>query len=402
MNVDLMRKVDYWVGSPFCFKLSILRKLNPFKRKLKGKPKKILFMQISEMGSTIMVYSAIKRIKKMYPNAEIYYLIFKEMQDSVHLLSLVPKENVITISGKNIRTILSETLKAIKRLRKERFDVVFDLELFSRYSACLSYLSGAPVRVGFHRFHMEGLYRGNLLTHKVQYNTLSHVSLNFMSLVEALETEDIPMTKKSYNSYKIERCMLTSTKEQKESIWKKLKQINKNINQNKKIVIVNANASALLPLRIWPIEKYIEVIKRLLKDKDVYIVLIGVDSEKPEGERICRSVKNDRCISLVGKTTLRELVDLFNISDALLSNDSGPPHFASTTNIKIMVFFGPESPAIYCPLGPNVHVFHSNFACSPCVSAYNHRKSPCKDNKCLQAIEVDKVYNAVMSCLKSK
>ena len=38
-------------------------------------------------------------------------------------------------------------------------DVVIDLELFSRFTSLITYLSGAPIRVGFFKFNMEGLYR---------------------------------------------------------------------------------------------------------------------------------------------------------------------------------------------------------------------------------------------------
>jgi ADP-heptose:LPS heptosyltransferase len=129
-------------------------------------------------------------------------------------------------------------------------------------------------------------------------------------------------------------------------------------------------------------------------------VLSGVESEKEDGLKICEAVNNKRCINFIGKTNLRELFDLFNVSDVLVSNDSGPPHFASMTNIKVIVLFGPESPALYAPLGKNIHVLYSNFACSPCVSAYTHRKSACRNNKCLKAITPDMVFNEVLSCLR--
>ncbi|HFQ88757.1 MAG TPA: hypothetical protein ENK27_01660, partial [Desulfobulbus sp.] len=38
-------------------------------------------------------------------------------------------------------------------------------------------------------------------------------------------------------------------------------------------------------------------------------------------------------------------------------------------------------------------------ACSPCVSAANHRKTPCTDNRCLQAITVDQVFAAIRPVL---
>jgi ADP-heptose:LPS heptosyltransferase len=85
----------------------------------------------------------------------------------------------------------------------------------------------------------------------------------------------------------------------------------------------------------------------------------------------------------------------------MVSNDSGPPNFASLTEMPTIVLFGPETPLLYKPLGENVQAVYAGFTCSPCVSAYNHRKSLCTDNKCMQAIKVDEVYGRVRDVLKA-
>ena len=80
------------------------------------------------------------------------------------------------------------------------------------------------------------------------------------------------------------------------------------------------------------------------------------------------------------------------MADVLVTNDSGPGHFSSMTDITSIVLFGPETPDVFGPLGPHTHVVRSNLACSPCVNVYNHRFSPCTNNVCMQQIEVDEVY----------
>ena len=119
----------------------------------------------------------------------------------------------------------------------------------------------------------------------------------------------------------------------------------------------------------------------------------------PDTGKIANAVNNKRCIDLAGKTTVKELVDLYNISDVLVSNDSGPPNFAALTKIKVIVLYGPENPACYLPLSRNIKLIYADLICSPCISAYNHRKSPCNDNKCMQAIKVDEVYGEVIKSL---
>ena len=109
--------------------------------------------------------------------------------------------------------------------------------------------------------------------------------------------------------------------------------------------------------------------------------------------------KHERFIDLAGRTSMEDLLDLFSVSDLFISHDSGPVHFASLTRINMVVLFGPETPVCYAPLSPNATVLYSNFACSPCVSAYNHRSSACDNNKCLQAIRVEDVYGAASKYL---
>jgi ADP-heptose:LPS heptosyltransferase len=95
------------------------------------------------------------------------------------------------------------------------------------------------------------------------------------------------------------------------------------------------------------------------------------------------------CRDLTGYTrNLHELLMLFHLADLLITNDGGPGHFASLTPIQTLVFFGPETSRLYGPISERATVLESGMACSPCLSAYNHRDSFCDgDNRCLQVIE---------------
>jgi len=399
MGVDFMRIVDRWVGVPMCLLFSLFDYiLKIFIRPKAKRPIcKILFIQLSEMGSTISAYSALRKTQKLFPESELYYFIFKEMQDSIKLLDVIPANNILTVPSKSITGLLIQSFKLILRVRKMQIDVVVDFELFSRVSALFCYFFGCPVRVGFNKFHMEGLYRGSFQTHKVIYNHLKHISHNFLSLVYALQTteDEIPFSKITIREEDISIPKLRSSNEDRQRILEKLQERDRGISGNKLIVVFNPNGSNLVPLRRWPITNYIELAKKLLANPSVYVVCTGTQSEIEDAAAICDTVGSTRCINFAGQTTLRELIDLFSVSRLLVSNDSGPPNFASLTNIKILVFFGPETPRCYLPLGDAIEPLYSNFMCSPCVSAYNHRKSPCRDNKCLQAITVDMVCNRI-------
>ena len=400
MNVDFMRFVDYLVGVPACFLFSIITSIERIfgfrKAKKDFKPKKILFIELSEMGSTILAYSAMKKAKELF-NAQLYFMIFKENEESIKLLDIVPKENIITIRSKSFFLFFIDTIAAIFKMRIKRIDTVIDLELFSRFTSILSFLSGAKAIAGFYRYHMEGLYRGNFQTHKVEYNPHQHISQGFMSLVYALKADinEAPMLKREIKKEEIFTAKVLSKKEDKHRIIKKLQEINPDLNESKKIVLLNPNASQLLPIRRWPLKKFIKLTENLLKVRDVFVVITGTKSEGEDARTICDFVKSERCIDFTGRTSFKELIDLYNVSKVIVTNDSGPAHFASLTNINIIVLFGPETPKIYSPLSKNCACVYSNYACSPCVSAFNHRKTPCKDSKCLKAIKVDDVFKVV-------
>jgi ADP-heptose:LPS heptosyltransferase len=92
---------------------------------------------------------------------------------------------------------------------------------------------------------------------------------------------------------------------------------------------------------------------------------------------------------------LRELLTLYSMADVLVTNDSGPGHFASLTPVHAVVMFGPETPRLFGPLAASTTVIWKELACSPCVSVFNHRLSPCRNNVCMQLITVDEVFDAV-------
>jgi ADP-heptose:LPS heptosyltransferase len=403
MNADFMRFIDRRLGVPICLALSCihgLRKIFSKPRFIKN-PNKFLFIELSEMGSILLAYSLFKKTKEFFPEAEFYFLTFKENRQAVDILDIIPEKNVMTINSHNFFSFLGTTINTLWKLRRRKISVAVDMELFARFTAILSYLSGAKNRVGYFRYHNEGLYRGNFQTHKVAFNPHLHMAHNLLNLIYAVSStpEDVPLSKKQVLEKDIVIPKRRIAENARKVILKKLEDENKAIVKAKKIVLLNPNASDIVPLRRWPLESYTELAKLLLKHEGVYIIITGVESERKDVDVICDAVSPERCINFAGKTTFSELIDLYNIADVLITNDSGPVHFSSMTDIKTFAFFGPETPKLYGPLGKNCRVFYSNYACSPCVSAFNHRKSPCNDNRCLKAISVREVYDEMKQIL---
>ena len=114
---------------------------------------------------------------------------------------------------------------------------------------------------------------------------------------------------------------------------------------------------------------------------------------KPESiARVAAQVGSPRCFSLAGKTTLSQLLVLYTLAELLITNDSGPAHFASMTPITVITLFGPETPLLFRALTPLAIPIYMQLPCSPCVNAYNNRQSVCRDNICMKSITVDHVF----------
>ena len=393
MNIDLMRQVDYWAGVPLSFLSTYL--LKPlFALQKPKKPSKVLLIELSEMGSTILCDPAMQKLKES--GCELFFVIFKKNEPSLRLLNTVTPENTFTIREDSLSTLAVDTLSFLVWCRKKGIDSVIDLELFSRFTALLTGFCGATNRVGFHSFFNEGLYRGDMLTHKVAYNPHIHIAKNFISLTNALlsSAPETPYSKKAVTDGEIKLEKAEIKDEAKTAIVEKIKWALPLYDESRRIVIFNANASDLMPLRRWPRKYYIELGRKLLESYgDIVILLTGAPSER-EGLDIIRAALGDRCVNFAGLTGFSELAPLYAVSRLMLTNDSGPAHFAAVTDLPTFVFFGPETPALYGSLG-NFTPIYAGLACSPCVSAANHRKSGCDDNQCVKVITPDFVYGVL-------
>lgn len=399
MNVHLMRKIDFYVGAPLCFCLSVFSRL--FLKKSTSDIKNILFIELSEMGSAILVDPAMRKAQRVL-GAELYFVIFSKNKPSLQLLNTVKDDHIFTIREDSLAHLALDSLTFLRWTRQHHIDTVVDLELFARFTALLTVLCGARNRVGFYRFHQEGLYRGQMLTHRVAYNPHLHIAKNFLAMVNALtaETWETPFSKTPISEDEVRLAKATITEADKQAMRKKV-QAEYPLFTDQRIVLINPNASELLIERRWMPDYYTELMQRLLNAyPDVLVCITGAPAERQEAELLKTRVDHVRCINFAGKSTLLELIHLYAISALMVTNDSGPAHFAATTDMPTFVIFGPETPHLYGSLGTCIPIY-AGLPCSPCVSAYNHRQTACTDNVCLKVITPDHVYQLVHNYLEA-
>ena len=409
ISVNTMRAIDHWVGVPLCAIVSPVIALmdsikNVFNRGPET-PKKLLFIELSEMGSAILVDPAMRNAQAR--GAEIFFLIFKSNRASLTLLNTVKPENIFTIDSSSLGGLIKDTLLFLLLARKHRIDTVIDLELFSRFTALLTGMCGARRRVGYHIFHGEGLWRGFMLTRKVHYNPHIHITKNFLSLIHAAFAQkiEVPFSKIEIpdSEVRLEQAIINPSALEKvrERIEKLAKEAKIHYVPGKnRLILINPNASDLLPQRRWAQQRFSELIQAIhQKYPDDLILITGSPAEFAYVEKV-RAVANIKnALNFAGQVSFAELPPLYTLSDVMVTNDSGPGHFSAVTPLRTVVLFGPETPALYGSVGNSIAIT-ANLACSPCVSAANHRKTPCHDNVCMQAITVPQVLDKVIKQLQ--
>ncbi len=384
MNIAFQRAVDRWLGAPVCALLSLgMRLRRP--PAAAAPPRKILVILLSEMGSLVLAHPMFDRLKRRYPGAAIHVLLFARNRQVLDLLDAVPASNALCIADRTLSGFASDLLSAVRAMRALRFDVVIDCELFARVSSILSALSGAPVRVGFHRHTQEGLYRGSFINRPVMYNPYHHLSRQFLTLVDAIESATVPRAKDAPSPDLPPPPRTAFGAEELRGVVERL-HADFPAARDRRLVLVYPGGG-LLPIRAWPLDSYKRLCAALLGD-GCAVGIVGLSEDKPLAREIMAHCGNPACLDLTGYTaSVRHLLALFHRASLLVTNDGGPAQFAALSPVPTIILFGPETPLLYKPLAENVHAFHASLPCSPCLTAYNHRASPCDgDNQCLKRI----------------
>jgi ADP-heptose:LPS heptosyltransferase len=401
---SVLQLVDRLVGIPLCALLTAFRKVADSERRPPTQPGKILFVKFAEQGSTVLAQSAIRRAVEIVGRENVYFVVFQENRFILDVLGLVPEENVITIRRDTFVDLATGTLAALRRMRALGIDTAIDMEFFSRSSAALTYLTGAPRRIGFHTFFGDGPYRGDLMTHRLLYNPYHHTAQIFRLMVEATIEDGNALPTRAATPAPLDRepPAFVVRPGETETVQAMLRECTGG-EAPSSILLLNPNASDLLPLRKWETARYIELARRLLERfPECHIAMTGAPNEAGPVAEVARQVGSPRCFSVAGKTSLRQLMVLYTLSDLLITNDSGPAHFAALTPVDVITLFGPETPHLFGAPTPRSTPIWLGLACSPCVNAYNNRQSPCQNNLCMQGITVERVFEEAVRVLERR
>jgi lipopolysaccharide heptosyltransferase II len=392
--------VDRYVGSTLCALLLGAKKL--FRGRREPLPaedvRKVLLLKMWGMGSIVLVSPLFEAVRARHPGARVDFLSLAENRAIVEMYPGVDRAIAIDLR-RGILGFLVATVRTIWAIRRERYDLLLDLEFFTRFSAIFSFLAN-PRRS--HGFSAKGKWRGRLHDVEVPFNAYNHVALNFLDLlrgdpmdpVDAAAVsgpDSLPRLDAPGGAWESCRDLLARQCE-----WR----------AGQPIVVVNPNAGDMALERRWPREQVAELLRSLALREDLNVVVTGSPGEREYVESVVRAVGGGgRVVNLAGRIDVAQLVALLAHAAVVVTNDSGPLHIAAAAGASTVALFGPETPVLYGPLrsrDDQAHVVHyRKLACSPCMFVHDNKVLSCwfAQARCMTGIRASDVLASVDAVL---
>jgi len=352
------------------------------------KHKKILIMEAGGIGDMVMSTPALRALREKFSFSEIVLLTVPRSAQAINTRQyadrvLYFKQEAFSKGPSNsIYKQIFSNLKLLLALRREKFDMMIDLQAIETWKASLRrfifYKSvGAKISVGR---NSDG--KGFFLDVKVDDDLFgkTHEVDRKLLITEALGAE----TKNRKQEFHV-------SKEDKEFINSWL--IDAGVEEKRTVVALQPGA--FVPSRQWNSERFVEIGRRLSQQYNARIIITGGNNDNIAYE-ISDELIDIKPVLAVG-LSLSRLGALLERVHLFISNDTGPFHIADAINTPYVVLFGPENPYRYGPYdtrsGSRI-VTGMELTCSPCL------KHTCRTHECMESITTDMAWNGVESLLK--
>ena len=356
--------LDRYLGIPLHLLLRPLLKHRP----IPDTPKKILFIQLSALGDTILAIPAIRAVRHAFPNAEFTVLASPTNLNYLTHCPYIDKRIRFRTPGSEL----------FGQLRQEGFDWAIDLEHWPRLSALLAYASGAPMRVGF---RTRDQYRHFLFTTSVPHTAGRHEVRNFLDLVARLGCPTLEFGLEVWYS-------------ESEQTWVHQTLTAEGVSLEGPLFILHPEAGRRgEPRRRWSPERYVALANALVARYDGQIVLTGAPGEVAVSQEIAKRTKH-RAVMLAGQTDVNQLAALFAAATLVVSGNCGPMHLAAAAGTRVVGLHGPTNFAQWGPWSHKAGVVCAELPCSPCLNLgfeYGCQALPDGTSPCMHTIEVGRV-----------
>ena len=358
----------------------------------RGRHVKILLIRLRLIGDVVFTTPLVAALKRTFPASRLTYLVEREAAPVVagnpHLTQVIVIER--TRGWARIR----DDVRLARRLRAERFDVVFDLHGGPR-SSWLTWATGAPQRIGY---DIQGRgWQYTRTVHRPRGLQPRHSVANQWELLAALA--GWPGTPPDPTEHPAEMALDAGADR---SIAERLRAAG--VDDRHDVAVVHVSAGN--PFRRWPESAFAALVAGLAAgDERRRIVLSSGPSDRTAADRIARAARLElgparaNQVLEFGDVDLSELRALVERSALFVGGDSGPLHIASTTRTPVVGIYGPTLAARSAPWRdphiPTESVQIDGLPCRPC----EQRVCEPGDFRCLTRIEPQTVIAAAERAL---
>jgi predicted lipopolysaccharide heptosyltransferase III len=325
----------------------------------------VLIIKLRYIGDVLLATPTLRAIKAAWSDVRVTMMVNRGTED---VLSGNPDMDEILVLDKGS---LAAKWRLIAGLRRRRFDTVIDLTDGDR-SAFLSWISGAPVRIGFNDEHR---WRGRCYTQVIQ--PVPGVQHRIDRDLEALEPLSIQAGSKD--------PQLWLTREEENSADHLLEQLG--VQRSQSMVILQPGARYWF--KAWPPDRFTELADRLTSQYGCQVLIGGSYQDIDLAQQIRQKAKSSPVI-MAGRTTIKQFAAIAKRSALFVGSDSGAMHIAAAVGTPVVALFGPSNPAEWGPRGGTTEVIYKGLDCRACFHPTCRRG----EQNCMKLISVDEVATA--------
>lgn len=341
-------------------------------------PQRVVVLRTDRIGEVLLSTVVIDAIKRRYPRAEVSFVTSAYSRPIVEGRDDV--KETITFDTLRKGGILRRAFNLAPLLAKGRFDMALILNPHKSLNlAC--FLAGIPRRVGYDRkwgfFLTDKLEdkRTQGLKHELEY------AMDFLRLIGIEGEIPSPRLRVKASDEAYVSGLLTG----------------KGVRKDKPIAVIHPGSSN--KAKIWPMERYAELAKKIKFELGASVCLIGGKEERVLAERIIKLSGAD-AVNLAGELNLGQLAAFIKRAALFIGNDAGPMHIAAALGVRVIAIFGRNIPGAgpvrWRPWGEGHVVFHETPGCEPC----GDRACPF-DYKCLKNVTVEAVFGEAKKLISS-
>jgi heptosyltransferase-2 len=356
-------------------------------------------VRLDEIGDVVMTSPFLRELRRLLPNAWITLLVKPTVYNLVEFCPYVDEVLNYNWDVSLYLGPLQRNWRALRLAYRFLWPHHFDLAILPRWdfdvnhATYLTYLSGAPWRVGYSEgstYQRQLLNRGfdRLLTHMMNDSVLKHEVEHNLDVIRFLG-----------GTVQEDRLELWLSKE--DELFIEHLMMLQRIQSNDLLIAFGPGAGEMK--RIWPLNNFIEIGNWLKKSYNSCIIVLGGKGEERLGEELQEQL-GDTVISFVGQTTLRQACAILKRCHLYIGNDAGPMHLSAAAGVPVVEIschprtgspVHPNSPERFRPWGVSHSVLQPTIPRSPCLYGCD-----ATEPHCILDVTVEQVKEAVARQLR--